>query len=172
MEKGCKMGEEIQMIGTAKDLCDFFGLLNDVKNERQLLNIIYLAQKRDLINEIYNDFIVSDLGPFSERIFFDLELLKDKGVIIETGVPGNTIFLTDKGKQYCSFDKQVPNTDFIKSLKKLNISELVDINKYLYLVESGVIKKGEFQKLNYYLTLKEERFNVLKSNIKKLFISD
>jgi hypothetical protein len=164
-----KMEDEIQLRNSAKDLCNIFGLLHDVKNERHLLNLVYFAQRQSIIDEIYSDFKFSDLGPFSPSIDFDLELLKINDILNETDDSQNTIFLTQKGKKECKQTiKKINKPDLYKTLKGLDVNELLAINRYLFLKEKYNLKEEDYSKLKEIFNIKEDDIIKLKTNIKQI----
>jgi len=166
MKVDINMGAEIEIKKSAEELCNVFGILEDVKNERHLLNILYLAQSYEMMGEIYSDFIFSDIGPFSPQIDFDIELLKMIEVLEETEDPHNTIYLTEKGKKKCklSMDKTY-KPESIKSLKKINVNELVDLNRYIHLKQKYHLKETEFNDLKEVYGYKDEEIEKIKINI-------
>lgn len=171
MKVDIDMVEEIEITGSAKGLCDIFDILGDLKNERQLLNVVYLAQNQKMIDEIYSDFRLSDLGPFSPRVDFDLEILKMADFLEESGDLHNTIYLTLKGKSFCaSPSKKVHKADLIKLLKSIEIEELVDLNRYIYLKEKKEIKKEDYEKLKTFFNFNDKQIEKVKSNIKQIGI--
>ncbi|MCJ7572206.1 MAG: hypothetical protein MUO82_10100 [Candidatus Thermoplasmatota archaeon] len=163
------MVEEIELRTSAKELCDVFGLLQDVKNERQLLNIVFFAQNQKMIDKIYSDFKFSDLGPFSPRIDFDLELLKINDILNDTDDPQNTIFLTQKGKRECKQTiNKIDKPDLFKKLKGLDVDELLTINRYLFLKDKYDLKEEDYSKLKEIFNIKEEDIIKLKTNIQQI----
>lgn len=163
------MEKAIELKQSARELCDVFGILHDIRNERQLLNIIYFAQRQSIMDEIYSDFKFSDLGPFSPRIDFDLELLKIKDILNETDDSQNTIYLTQKGKKECKQTiSKISKPDLFKSLKGLDVGELLTINRYFFLKDKYNLKEEDYSKLKEIFNIKEKEIIKLKMNIQQI----
>ena len=163
------MGEEIELRNSARELCDVFGLLHDVKNERQLLNIVFLAQRQKIMDEIYSDFRFSDLGPFSPNIDFDLELLKLVDILEESDDPKNTIYLTSLGKEKCVLKNgKIHDPKHLQNIKKMDIEDLIDINRYIYLRERFDLNNDDFGKMKDFFKCDDKQIERLKINVKEL----
>lgn len=166
-----KMGEMFQLKKSTKSLCTLFDTLGSVKNERQLLNLIYFAQEEGIMDDIYSDFNFSDLGPFSSQIDLDLELLKMDDFLYETEDPKNTIYLTSRGKSQCIFLNETAQVDSkLNILKNMDVEELIDINRFKYLQKKFGLKVGEYDKLREYYKLNDERIERLNKNLNDLKI--
>lgn len=110
-----------------RNLLQVFRVMKKVKNERHLLNILYIS--KELSGQPPFNFEFNDIGPFSYEADIALALLESYQLVRETE-DNDSIYLTKKGEKVLTESKDF---EIIKKLKNYDVEDIVNLSKLIYI---------------------------------------